>query len=154
MRSDIRLLLLVVTLIAGAAASASSQQPQTSNKSQAQSTNSSGQEPGAQPRILSEADNEANVTIAKGSTLVIRLAANPSTGYSWQLGGDPKLLSLDPTKFEPAKSDKRLVGSPEVQVMQFKAKDSGTASLVLEYRRPWEKNVAPAKTFKVQVTVQ
>jgi inhibitor of cysteine peptidase len=154
MRCDIRLLLVVVALIAGAATTASSQQPQTSNKSQAQSANGNGQEPATQPRILSEADNGTDVNVAKGSTLVIRLAANPSTGYSWQLGGDPKPLSLDSTKFVSAKSDQRRAGSPEVQVMQFQAKDSGTASLVLEYRRPWEKNVAPAKTFKVQVTVQ
>jgi len=108
----------------------------------------------ASPVVATEADNNGRLTVARGTLLLVRLKANPTTGYSWQLGSDPKPLALQSSEFERSKQDQPLAGSPEIQVMRFETSAVGTASLVLEYRRPWEKNAAPAKTFKLQVTVE
>jgi inhibitor of cysteine peptidase len=149
----LKIVLLLLAVLAGAISSARLL-GQSSSDGQAQPVMGNRQEGGNHARVIGEADNGKDITVAKGTPLVIRLVANPTTGYSWQLGGDPAPLALESTKFQSNNADKKLVGSPQVQVMQFKTGNPGTASLILEYRRPWEKNVAAAKTFKVQVIVQ
>ena len=77
-----------------------------------------------------------------GQTLTVRLASNPSTGYSWVLAenaGD----ALD-----------RVVGAGGVDVWQFEAVNAGQHTLRLEYRRPWEKDVAPLYVSVYKVTVK
>jgi inhibitor of cysteine peptidase len=143
---------LMLTMVA--VAPGASHQANSDNMPKPNQSSPPAGDAGVRPRIVTEADNDKQVAVAKGSLLVVRLAANPTTGYSWQLGGDPAPLALESTKFQSNNGDKKLVGSPQVQVMQFKPGNPGTASLILEYRRPWEKNIAAAKTFKVQVTVQ
>jgi predicted secreted protein len=46
------------------------------------------------------------------------------------------------------------VGAPVTQEFRLTAVSAGMASLSLEYRRPWEYNVAPAKTFNVKVNAR
>jgi len=88
-------------------------------------------------------------TVKAGELLSITLEANPSTGYAWQAAEDqPALLNLVeapiPTSFtgitaSPAVDPQEpLYGVPQPQVLAFKALESGSASLTLVYRRPWE----------------
>jgi predicted secreted protein len=44
-----------------------------------------------------------------------------------------------------------VVGAPVTQEFRLRAVSAGMASLTLEYRRPWEHDVAPVKTFQVRV---
>lgn len=153
MRIQVVAMMLVAGLFARAAATTASQEP-TSNAAPSTAHGSPTRKAGASSHTVTYSDNNREITVARGTLLVVRLAANPSTGYSWQVGGDAAPLALQSSEFEATKQDQRLPGSPEVQVLRFKTTAAGTAMLFLEYRRPWEKNAAPAKTFRVTVTVQ
>jgi inhibitor of cysteine peptidase len=91
--------------------------------------------------------------VAKGDPLTITLDANPTTGFQWQLAQplDEKVLKLVTHAFQrPATSG---VGAGGTDVWTFKAIGAGSTAIVLEYRRPWEKDVPAAerKTFPVVV---
>jgi inhibitor of cysteine peptidase len=97
-------------------------------------------------------DTGKTVELAQGGTLVVELPSNPSTGYSWAVKGDPAPLKLASSDYkQPDQPGK--AGVPGVQRFQLQAAITGTSTLKLVYRRPWEKNVAPAKTFILTVNV-
>ena len=103
------------------------------------------------PVKLTDADNNRLVEVVVGQRILIWLPANPTTGYSWLLQGFPNCLEL--MNFSYARSEKDLPGAGTTQVVELIGYSSGTATLTLEYRRPWEKNVSPAKTFSVAINV-
>jgi predicted secreted protein len=45
-------------------------------------------------------------------------------------------------------------GAPGTMTFRFRAATAGTATLEFAYRRPFEMNVAPAKTVRYDVTVR
>jgi inhibitor of cysteine peptidase len=103
---------------------------------------------------ISDEDNGNDVDLTSGGTLIVKLKSNPSTGYSWAVAGDPSPLKLEKTFYRKNTPSSKVVGAPGVQVFQFSASSAAMATLQLIYRRAWEYNVAPAKTFKVRVDVR
>ena len=104
--------------------------------------------------LLSEADNGKQVSLPVGGQLAVRLPGNPTTGYTWEVQAlDASILQQ---LGEPGyQSDQpQLVGSGGTLTLAFKALKPGTTRLLLVYRRPFEANVAPLKTFSVMVTVK
>jgi inhibitor of cysteine peptidase len=97
-------------------------------------------------------DNGGKVEVQKGQILVISLESNPTTGYRWEPAeiDEAILQSLGEAEFQP-QSD--LLGAPGVETMRFETTGVGTAILKLVYHRPWEKDVEPLQTFRVEVTV-
>ena len=71
----------------------------------------------------------------------------------WQLAAkpDPKLLKKVRESYTP--KNPGMAGSGEDNLFVFHAKSKGTADLTLNYLRPWEKGVAPAKTAKYHVLI-
>jgi inhibitor of cysteine peptidase len=102
---------------------------------------------------LGPADSGRQITIPMGRIVLVRLDANPSTGYSWSVIGNPAPLVFVSSEYEAGKQKQQPPGSPEMQVLRLKSDRAGTGDLKLGYRRPWEKDVAPAKTFQIHVTV-
>ena len=89
-----------------------------------------------------------------GDTFTIPLEANHTTGYSWRLAQapDPAILKQLGEKYEEDNSGS--VGAGGVETWTFQAMAKGATTLVFEYARPFEKNVPPAKTSKVRITIQ
>jgi inhibitor of cysteine peptidase len=108
----------------------------------------------AEPLILTGAHNGKTIVLDKGASLIIWLESNPSTGYVWQVGkNDNAILKLvGQPEFRPATH--QMPGAPGHQRFKFGAIATGSDSIELEYLRPWEKGVAPAKTFGVIVMVK
>ncbi len=108
----------------------------------------------AQVVTVTEAQNGKTVVIGKNASLVVSLASNPSTGYGWQVAkNDAAILKLDGLPmFHPAAHE--MPGAPSHQSFRFVAISIGSDIIDLEYRRPWEKGVPPAKTFSIIVTVK
>lgn len=107
------------------------------------------------PRVVDKADARRTIALNPGQELVVRLAANPTTGYRWILGDAPVTslaMSATPAYRQDAGA-KRLMGAGGVETWRFLAIAPGRAKLTLEYRRPWERDAAPAETivFDVQV---
>jgi predicted secreted protein len=116
---------------------------------------------------LDKSHNGKTVSAVVGQEIVIRLKGNATTGYSWVIGkiegdalgqvGKVKYVSDQP----PAPAGGRgrglmmhRVGGGGKYVFTFTAKKAGTAKLSLEYKRGWEKNKPPAKTFTLTVSVK
>jgi inhibitor of cysteine peptidase len=109
---------------------------------------------GAQgPRQIGEADAGTTIQLRAGEQLRIALSGNPTTGYSWELAStDEKVLkSLGQPEY---KSGSQALGAGGMFTFTLQAVAPGTTAVQLVYRRPFEKNVAPAKTFEVKAVVQ
>ena len=107
------------------------------------------------PRILNEKSDRENISLERGQELRVRLSGQAGTGYSWELTKKPDkiLKQLGDSTQEQAQDGPR-VGGPVVTVFRFKALTVGTGDLKLQYRRPFEKEAKPAKTFQVKITVK
>ncbi len=106
------------------------------------------------PTVITDQDNGKDIDLPAGGSLVVRLNSNPSTGYSWAIKGDPSPLRLVKSSTKKNSQTGHAVGAPVMQQFKLTAVSAGMASLTLEYRRPWEYNVAPARTFKVRVNAR
>jgi inhibitor of cysteine peptidase len=101
----------------------------------------------------------APVSVARGQTLVVMLDANVTTGFRWEAlpGFAPTLVQTGTADYSAlAASQGQVVpaGAPGVMTFRFLAAEAGKTTLELAYRRPFEPNVAPAKTVRYDVTVR
>lgn len=124
----------------------------------AQSRSSRGTIPAGsvQVTVMTKQSDTVPIPVAAraGDQFTITLDSNHTTGYGWQLSGKPNakiVQSLKNAYNEPAQP---MPGRGGTETWTFKAVGKGTTSITLVYVRPWEKNVAPAKTQKLSVTVQ
>ncbi len=99
---------------------------------------------------VGEVDAGTTVTLAVGDTLEVTLPSNPSTGYTWQVAGEPRCVVPRGEARYTALDE--LVGSGGVLTWDLEAVEAGTEDLSLVYQRPWE-DVAPERTFTVRVVV-
>lgn len=101
---------------------------------------------------LGEGDSGTAVTVDRGTQLVVRLSANPSTGYGWVATvSDPSVLtrSGDPV-FKPSSG---ALGADGVYTLRYLAGKSGRSELKLDYLRSWE-TAAPLRTVDIEVVVR
>jgi inhibitor of cysteine peptidase len=105
---------------------------------------------------LDERNASAPVTVRRNETIVITLEANITTGYRWEAvaGYAPVLSQLSTPDYSARSTGTPLAGAPGDMTFRFRAEDAGTTTLELVYRRPFEPDVAPAKTIRYDVTVQ
>ncbi len=105
------------------------------------------------PVTASLPDSGGTASLIPYQPLVVRLPANPSTGYVWSyaVAGDD-VLRLETVSGESAGAN-GMVGAPGEQVWSFRAQGSGLAVLTYVYAQPWEKNTPPAKIFTLKVQV-
>ncbi len=104
--------------------------------------------------ILTESDNGRDIDLSTSNTLIVKLSSNPSTGYAWSVAGDPAPLKLQKSTFRKSKAKNGMVGASGTAVFQLTASSAGMTNLTLVYRRSWEYNVPPMKTFTVRVNVR
>jgi predicted secreted protein len=104
---------------------------------------------------LTEDASGKTVTLAEGGQVVIRLAGNPTTGYSWgesAITGEA-VRQDGPQRYE-AEAALGRVGSGGVFEWKLVAAKAGRSVVKLEYRRPWEKDKPAEKTFTVTLEVE
>jgi inhibitor of cysteine peptidase len=103
---------------------------------------------------LSEDDSGAALDVDRGTTLVIKLPANPTTGYSWSLvtSGAGVVSQGEPTFVRDASTDK--LGAGGAEAWSFTAQQSGEQELRFEYRRAWEREQSPAKVVTYAIRVR
>lgn len=104
--------------------------------------------------VLGEGDNGTVVDVDGGAQIVLTLPGNPTTGYSWFATSGSSSDFLDPsvTFNGSAPGD---IGAPGTQTLTWQTAGvaAGTHEVVLHYARPWEKDVAPLKTFLFTVQI-
>ena len=102
---------------------------------------------------LGDKDNGRSLTLRKGDTLIVKLGSQPGTGYGWRIAKNDahRLKFLGESVESP---DNGSEGGTELQAFRFEAQSSGSTVLELHYVRPWEKGVAPLKTYCLKVQVR
>jgi inhibitor of cysteine peptidase len=105
---------------------------------------------------ITDKDKDTKVQLAKGDKLLVRLEANLTTGYSWDLATNDNdiLKSAGKPEYETPKDKKGIVGAGGTQVFTFTAKGAGELDVELQYKRPFDKDTEPAKTFKFKAVVK
>ena len=101
-------------------------------------------------RELTESDSGRTLTAKVGDRFVVSLPSNPTTGYTWSFGSpyDEKVVILssdhlvNPDETAP-------VGAPGKRILTFSVVGPGKSGIRLEYKRPWERNVRPARVFQL-----
>jgi inhibitor of cysteine peptidase len=97
------------------------------------------------PLQLTDEQSGQRFDLAVGQEAVVRLKSNPTTGYRWSLETRSAVLGvLGEPAFEPPA--KPLPGAGGTEVWRLKSMTAGTATLVFEYRRPWEKGAPPVRS--------
>ncbi len=92
----------------------------------------------------------------RGQEFEIRLQGNPTTGYGWQVTeiDAQKVQMLADDYVEHKQGDQPIVGAGGTYVFRFKALTAGQAHIEIVYRRPWEKDVDPLRTYILELTVR
>ena len=107
-------------------------------------------------KTLTEKDNGKSFVLKGNEIIMVKLESNPSTGYSWDLAGENKdsIVALISSDYHASLKDKSLVGGGGYEIFTFQAQSSGSADIVLSYRRPWEEKTEPIETFRLNIIVR
>lgn len=90
------------------------------------------------------------LTLEHGGLFAIKLNANPSTGFGWQVIAPSEITRVGSTFTIPGKSN--AVGTPGVEILFFAVTQPGTYNIKMEYKRSWEK--FSLNTFNFTVVVK
>lgn len=107
----------------------------------------------AESITIGDQDAGKTVELKVGDTLVVSLDGNITTGFNWVPAPQDPVL-LEQVGEAEATPDSDQLGAPGKIVLHFKAIAQGQTNLHLDYRRPWEEDTAPEKTFEVTVIVK
>lgn len=116
-------------------------------------SSSCASEPMPKPDEITVTESQQAQSIAAhvGAVIKVRLEAAPGTGYGWQpVAWNQKVLRYEDTVAEGKPAQ---LGGKSVLEYRFRAIEPGASPVRLEYRRPWEQDKAPARTFAIQVEV-
>jgi len=108
---------------------------------------------GEPPKIMhvGQSENGQEVTLALGQVLELALSENPTTGFRWDLKSKAgPACELAEDSFAPPGGPP---GNGGIHRWRFRAVHPGNGEIELEYRRPWRKDAAPAKVYKLSVRV-
>ncbi|UAK35336.1 protease inhibitor I42 family protein [Nocardia asteroides] len=105
---------------------------------------------------VGEADNAQQRRLSAGQRLVVALPANPSTGYSWSVAAlDSSVVKPDgEADFEPDAAAPVAPGAGGTAVRSFVGVGTGATTLKMEYTRPWDQGLEPARTFSLTIEVR
>ena len=99
-----------------------------------------------------EKNSGCTLQLNPGDSLSVQLAGNITTGYQWEIVAVDKLI-LRPAGEPEYAADSKAIGAGGMYTFRFEAVTTGSACLKMIYHRPWEKNVAPLRTFQVSVII-
>jgi inhibitor of cysteine peptidase len=98
----------------------------------------------------SENDSQNTVYAIKGDAIIVKLAENPTTGYSWNLTNSNG-LELTEDNYEQKAGTDKLVGVGGIHQWIFEVTDRGEQNISAVYMRPWEEKTGAEDTFKLNV---
>ena len=101
--------------------------------------------------VLDAADSGSEVALDVGDQINVQLEANPTTGYSWELGPLPDGLELVSSDFEEPGGS--LVGAAGTQVFVFDVVGPGDGILRFEYVRVFDDPVIAEKIVEYVLTI-
>lgn len=80
----------------------------------------------------------------------IKLASNPSTGFSWQIAPSSGVKEVGRSFNMPSLNDGR-TGVPGEEIIVFAVKEKGMHEINFQYKRAWERSFAQSFNIKIEV---
>ena len=91
------------------------------------------------------------ISLKVGEVFPLELNSNPSTGYSWTYTiSKPKIISISEF-FEDV--DPKMIGVNHKVIFEIKGLKKGIVEVAFNYHKVWEKDIAPALTKTMTVTI-
>ncbi|HEY8198767.1 MAG TPA: protease inhibitor I42 family protein [Candidatus Limnocylindrales bacterium] len=108
---------------------------------------------GAGTTELTAADSGSAIEVPNGQSIVIRLDANSTTGYSWQQapGLDESVVKFVSESYQQATASPGMVGVGGTDTWTYEAVGAGTTTIALAYQRASDPTAT--QSFTVNVTV-
>ena len=102
---------------------------------------------------LTAAASGKTLVLDKPGMLALKLASNPSTGYSWQMSADSAaVVRVGSTFIIPREEEERMAtGVAGTEILFLNVNESGTYKVKMEYKRPWERISLDKFTFTISV---
>lgn len=93
--------------------------------------------------------------LRSGQVFSLRLPSDPGSGFRWSLldGAVPVLQPLGPEVYSSDEASD-LLGGAGVSIWRFRAVAPGEGRLSLDYRRPWEREIAAERSFACRILVR
>lgn len=102
--------------------------------------------------VLTRADHHRTAEVRVGERIAVRLAENPTTGFSWAIDEtDRRLLTLDASDY--AAPDLGFIGAKGQRTFQFIARQPGEMTLQLKYWRVWEGDGSVTERFTMTLRI-
>lgn len=99
-------------------------------------------------------DPAAVIRVEPGDLFDVVLESNATTGYSWRLARPLDAVSLQLVESRYEAPDSGLVGAAGRERWRFRALAPGRTEIALEYVRPWEAGLPPARTATFEVEIR
>jgi predicted secreted protein len=114
----------------------------------------SSTEPTSTTVNLTAADNGTTRTLHPTDVLVVTLDSNVTTGFRWEITGepDPNVLSLEGSEYIAPSTSPGVVGAGGREVWRFRAASEGTTTFELTYQRASGETSGRPFTITVHVT--
>jgi inhibitor of cysteine peptidase len=96
--------------------------------------------------------DKVQISARPGEAFEVRLPANPSTGYAWQVALHPREVSLLDSSFTARVGAQPVAGAGGEQVFRFLASLPGKYDIEMELKRAWEQEAINKR--RVEVLVQ
>lgn len=112
------------------------------------------------PVAAGATDHGRTLDLALGQFLVISLASNPTTGYTWVFNdaSTPVVARQGEPRFVAAAAGNGTsppaTGAGGTQIWTFRGAQAGTGLLRLEYRQPWNTTDAAAHALELTLNVR
>lgn len=104
--------------------------------------------------VLGDADDGHTITATEGQQVTVKLSANATTGYQWQVASTDKTFGYPKITYSASSTT---VGAGGTTKLVWKTSGAlsmvGTHTVKLEYQRPWAETAKPARTFSFTVKI-
>lgn len=103
--------------------------------------------------VLGQKDQNRTAEVRVGERFAVRLAENPTTGFTWAVAeSDGRLLTLERTDYAPPE-ETGFIGVWGDRTFTFTAREAGEVPLALKYWRFWEGDASIAQRYTVTVRI-
>lgn len=111
---------------------------------------------GGSATVVDDSMDGRTISAHVGDTIEVRLAGNPTTGYSWKTVRSSRSLPVASATYEPTSHDPHLMGGGGTFIFTIKPdrfSAGGTHHFKFACFRPWEGESHATKTFTLTVKV-
>ena len=90
-----------------------------------------------------------------GDTRTFELESHEGGGYLWSVVSNDECVKVQLSKKTPSKdNEKQPLGKSFPVWVEITALSEGQAIVVLEEKRPWEKDIKPLNTCRIYITIK